>query len=61
LTIPADWNAISVRGQSILRLIAIPISQGYTAREVGLELGTTPSWVSNRLHELADEITRLTD
>jgi DNA-binding NarL/FixJ family response regulator len=60
-TIPTElhWQAFSERGQAILRLIAIPISNGYSEREIARELGTTRRWVFDRLAELRDEVERL--
>jgi hypothetical protein len=41
---------------AILRTILIPSSQGYSNVEIARKLGTTPSWVSSRLDELAAEV-----
>jgi hypothetical protein len=40
---------ISERGQAIVRLVAIPISLGFTPAAVAAELETSTSWVSDRL------------
>jgi hypothetical protein len=57
LTIQAiDWTSLSLRGAATLRLIAMPISQGFLPREVAVELGTTASWVLKRLDELEAEL-----
>jgi DNA-binding NarL/FixJ family response regulator len=60
-TIPGDvdWSKLSPRGQAILRLIAIPHSEGWRVREIAEQLGTTASWVSIRLSEFRAEINRL--
>ena len=57
-TIPSeiDWSRLSPRAQAILRTIAIPISAGYSPGEVANMLGTSTSWVSNRMLELRREI-----
>jgi DNA-binding CsgD family transcriptional regulator len=54
-----DWTALSPRGTAILRLIARPISEGYSQREIARRLGTTGRWVSDRLDELRDELAQL--
>jgi hypothetical protein len=46
------------RSTAILRLVATPISEGYSPIEIARELGTSLSWVSIRLDELRDEIER---
>jgi DNA-binding NarL/FixJ family response regulator len=51
-----DWTSLTPRGQAILRTIAIPISKGYSEREIGLALGTSTRWVSSRMAELRDEL-----
>jgi DNA-binding NarL/FixJ family response regulator len=52
-----NWSNLSDRGQAILRLIVIPISRGFSTREVARDLGTSSDWVSNRLTELRDELS----
>jgi DNA-binding CsgD family transcriptional regulator len=54
-----DWVRLSPRSTAILRLIATPISEGYSPKEIAHELGTSPRWISDRLDELRDEIERL--
>jgi DNA-binding NarL/FixJ family response regulator len=60
-TIPreSDWSMLSPRKLAILRLIATPISEGYSITEIARELKTTRRWVLNRLDELRKEIERL--
>lgn len=50
---------LSPQGQATLRLIAHPISEGYSEREIASELGTTRRWVCDRLDELRDELEQL--
>src|SRR5262245_41708093 len=59
LTVPNDWNAISPRGQAVLRLIAVPTSLGRLTSDVAEHLRTTNSSVLRHLDELAAEIRRL--
>ena len=42
-----------------MRQVGIPVSQGYSEREIGKELGTGTRWVSERLDELRDELREL--
>ena len=51
--------ALSPRRQAILRTVGISISQGYSPVEIARELGTSSSWVLNRLDELRNELERL--
>jgi DNA-directed RNA polymerase specialized sigma24 family protein len=57
-SIAIDWTRLSPRGQAILRLIAIPVSNGCSQTQIALNLGTSTNWVSRRLAELRDELSR---
>jgi DNA-binding CsgD family transcriptional regulator len=47
-----DWLRLSPRSTAILRLVATPISEGYSPAEIARELGTSMNWVSNCLDDL---------
>ena len=51
-----DWSKISERGNSVKLVIADKMADGWTQTEIGEKLGRTPSWVSDRLTELRQEI-----
>jgi hypothetical protein len=53
-----NWHALTPRGQAILRTIVLPISAGFSPGEIARDLGTSTSWVSNRLDELRRELAR---
>jgi DNA-binding NarL/FixJ family response regulator len=53
-----DWMRLSPRSTAILRLVATPISAGFSPSEIAHELGTSQKWVSSCLDELRDEIER---
>lgn len=59
MTNTIEWEKLSPRGLAILRLIAIPISNGWSEREVARGLLTTRSWVSDGMDEFRDELERL--
>jgi DNA-binding CsgD family transcriptional regulator len=53
-----DWSILSPRAREILRLIALPISLGYSNEEVAAKLGRSKRWVNRRLDELRLELER---
>lgn len=58
-TIAISWTGLSERGQALLRTIGIPISVGFSEREIAREIGMPTRWVSEALGELQDELRRL--
>lgn len=51
-----DWTAISPRGLAILQRVALPISSGLSATDVGKLNGWTRTHVNALLAELRTEI-----
>lgn len=51
-----DLGRLSPRSKAILIRIAEPVSDGFRESELAQQLGRTPSWVSERLAELKQEI-----
>ena len=54
-----DLSLLSPRGEAIARQIATRLVEGYSEREIAVELGTSRSWVCARLTELRDELERI--
>ena len=53
---PNLWGELSPRGQAIVTLLATPLSLGFSAKELGAEVGRSPHWVSRHVAELKAEI-----
>jgi DNA-directed RNA polymerase specialized sigma24 family protein len=53
------WDNLSERGQAILRLIARPLSLGFTPQEIARGLGTSKPSVLLLVDELRTELERL--
>lgn len=51
-----DMDTLSPRSRAILIRIVQPITEGWKETELAAKLGRTPSWVSERLNELKQEI-----
>ena len=51
-----EWTMLAPKGQATIRLIAHPISLGFSEREVARALGITSTLVSSLLGELRDEL-----
>lgn len=51
-----DWNALSDEGCWTLVHVAVPVSEGFTRREVATRLERTESFVKTALAELRVEI-----
>ena len=58
-TIVIRWAELSERGQALLRTVGVPISVGYSEREIARGLGMPTRWVSEALVELQDELRQL--
>jgi DNA-binding CsgD family transcriptional regulator len=54
-----DWTALSPRGKAIARVIALPISQGHSTKELAAELEIPRSRVKSYLDELRGELLEL--
>jgi hypothetical protein len=52
-----DWNTLSAAGCWTLAHIAVPVSEGFTRREVATRINRTESFVKTALAELRAEIT----
>jgi hypothetical protein len=53
-----DWANLSPRSTAILRLVAIPLYEGFLPSEVARDLEASTRWFSERLDELREEIER---
>jgi DNA-directed RNA polymerase specialized sigma24 family protein len=58
MTREVNWSALSPRAQFTLQKIAIPLSHGYSQREIAEQLGKSQQWVMARVRELRAEIER---
>jgi DNA-binding NarL/FixJ family response regulator len=54
-----NWEGLSTRGAALMRQVGIPVSEGYSERQIATELQTSKSWVSEALGELQAELRRL--
>lgn len=50
------WENLSTNSLWTIKMIAIPLSEGYSAREIAKSLGTTTSWVLGQMDKLRLEI-----
>lgn len=53
-----EWENLSTDSLWTIQKIAIPMSEGYSAREIAKSLGTTTSWVLARMDKLRSEIEK---
>lgn len=51
-----DIKSLTPRSRAIYSTIVEPITQGWKETELAKQLGRTPSWVSERLNELKQEV-----
>lgn len=53
-----EWESLSTSSLWTIKMIAIPMSEGYSAREIAKSLGTTTSWVLAQMDKLRSEIEK---
>ena len=53
-----DWSALSPEGAWRLQRVALPLTLGYTTKEIGASLEESSAWVSAQLAELRAELQR---
>src|SRR5215208_5954027 len=58
-TMVVNWEGLSTRGAALMRQVGIPVSEGYSERQIATELQTSKSWVSEALGELQAELRGL--
>jgi biotin operon repressor len=53
------WQMLSLEARATLRLVATPLSDGYSPLEIGRALGISTSCVEDALDELRAELVML--